>query len=113
MAEEAFALNSPLVAAPADDTMAGFGLVQAEGLKVMLGSLKPAEDGPGMILRLYEPHGARGTCVLRFRSRIGDAGRVDLLETPSDGGLQVQGNLLRVPVCPFEVITLRLELEPA
>ncbi len=112
VAEEGFALNSPLFAAPTGEKMAGFGLVQAEGLKVMLGSLKPAVDGQGLILRLYEPHGARGTCVLRFRSRIRDAGRVDLLERPSDGGLQVQGNLLRVPVCSFEVVTLRLELEP-
>lgn len=113
VAEEAFALNSPLVAAPAGEEVVGFGLVQAEGLKVMLGSLKPALDGKGMVLRLYEPHGARGTCVLRFRSRIKDAGRVDLLERPSDGGLQAEGNLLSVRICPFEVVTLRLELEPA
>ena len=35
-----------------------------------LGSLKLAEDGEGMILRLYEPHGARGECTLRFARRV-------------------------------------------
>lgn len=107
---EGFALNSPLIAAPAKGGTPEFGLVEAEGLKLMLGSLKEAEDGRGIILRLYEPHGARGTSVLHFIRRIRGAERVDLLERTLDEELQVEGSLLRLPVRPFEVVTIRLEL---
>jgi alpha-mannosidase len=40
-----------------------------------LGSLKKAEDGEGLILRLYEPHAARGKSALRFARNIKRAER--------------------------------------
>jgi alpha-mannosidase len=68
VAREAFALNAPLfpVRAQEDALPRGFSLVEAEGLELALGSLKLAEHGDSVILRLYEPHGARGECTLRF-----------------------------------------------
>jgi len=113
--EEAFALNSPLVALPAG-TGSGtlpveWSFVRAEGVKLALGSLKMAEDGRGVILRLYEPHGARGRCTLRFGSRVEKASRVNLLEEPEGEAPEVEGSEVRFQVRPFEVLTLRLELE--
>lgn len=65
-----------------------------------------------MILRLYEPHAARGESVLRFAREIKKAERTNLLEEVerSDPPLVAKGNTLRVTVRPFEVLTLRLEL---
>ena len=40
-----------------------------EGLPLTLGTLKRAEDGEGVILRLDEPHGNRGVATLRFPRR--------------------------------------------
>ena len=59
---EAFALNSPLVVAAGAPSAAGAssGSSRPDGVELALGSLKRAEDGRGVILRLYEPHGARG-----------------------------------------------------
>ncbi|WP_309571700.1 glycoside hydrolase family 38 C-terminal domain-containing protein, partial [Deinococcus sp.] len=55
---EAADLNSPLV------VVAGSGghaaPLRLEGLPVALGTLKVPEEGEGVILRMYEPHGARG-----------------------------------------------------
>jgi alpha-mannosidase len=85
--------------------------VAAEGVALALGSLKRAEDGRGLILRFYEPHGARGESVLRFMGEIKRAERVNLLEEAAQGPvLTAEGSTLRVEVRPFEVLTLRLEL---
>lgn len=111
VAEESFALNSPLIPVPAGGEEPNTGLVEVEGVRLMLGSLKQAEDGRGIILRIYEPYGARGVCTLRFRRRIQSARRVDLLERPSKGELLAEGDTLSLQVRPFEVVTMCLELE--
>ncbi len=112
---EAFALNSPLVALPAGTAdgraPASWGFVETGGLPVALGALKPAEDGEGMILRIYEPHGARGTALLQFGEDVKRAERVNLLEEPvtgADGSLRVDGSTIELRLRPFEVATLRV-----
>ena len=98
--EEAEALNQPLLALPAA------GLAEAElrplaveGLPVGLASLKPAEDGAGLVLRVYEPSGARGAVRPVAPEGWRVAGAVDLLERP----VETAGNLR-----PFEVRGWRL-----
>jgi alpha-mannosidase len=114
--QEAFALNSPLCVAgfaPGAGTLpVESGLATTEGVELALGSLKNAEDGEGLILRLYEPHGARGKSALRFARNIKRAARVNLLEGVDESGSvpTVEGSTLRIEVRPFEVLTLRLEL---
>src|SRR5215217_1198203 len=115
--QEAFALNSPLCVAESAPATGGTlpfesGFIAAEGVVLALGSLKKAEDGRGLILRFYEPHGARGKSILRFSKEIKKVERVNLLEE-ADGSRPVpavEGSKLRVEVRPFEVLTLRLEL---
>jgi len=109
--EEAFALNSPLGAVPGSGSPAESGFLEVEGVKLALGSLKMAEDGRGVILRLYEPHGARGRCALLFDSGVKVAERVNLLEEQEGEPVEVEGNMVRLGVRPFEVLTLRLEFE--
>ena len=75
MAREAFSLNSPLVVGEGGGEPAGYGLVATEGVELALGSLKRAEDGRGVILRLYEPHGKRGSATLRFAFGAGSVER--------------------------------------
>ncbi|THF87132.1 alpha-mannosidase [Deinococcus sp. KSM4-11] len=106
---EAADLNSPLVVG------AGSGgtplPIRLGGLPVALGTLKPAEDGDGVILRFYEPHGARGEVQL-FTPEGVTVARVNLLEddqggvgtlTTADGGLR-----WTIPMRPFEVSSLRV-----
>lgn len=108
--EEAFALNSPLVAVPGSAPFVGSGFVSAEGSKLALGSLKMAEDGRSVILRLYEPHGARGASVLRFAREVIGGERVNLLEEPEGEPVAIENGAVRLEVRPFEVVSLRLEL---
>ena len=101
--EEAEDLNQPLLVglarglAPA--TLAPVG---CDGLAAGLGALKTAEDGDGLILRVYEPAGARGRFALRLPVGWSDAGPVDLLEQPS--APQTEGAL-----GPFEMRSWRLK----
>ena len=108
--DEAFALNSPLFAGPASrhGLSNEFGLVVVEGVKLALGALKMAKDGRDVVLRLYEPHGARGTAALRFAVEVERVERVNLLEEPEGGVLPVENGVLRLEVRPFEVVTLRI-----
>jgi alpha-mannosidase len=110
VAREAFSLNSPLVAGAGGGEPSEYGLVVAEGVELALGGLKRVEDGRGVILRLYEPHGARGLSTLRFASRVGRAERVNLLEEP-EGTVEMRGGEVLLDVRPFEVLTLRVEPE--
>jgi alpha-mannosidase len=112
VAREAFALNTPLfpVMTQGDALPQEFSLVETEGLELALGSLKLAEDGEGMILRLYEPHGARGKCTLRFARRVERVERVNLLEE-AERPVEVHRGAVRLRVRPFEVVTLSVEWE--
>jgi alpha-mannosidase len=108
VAREAFALNSPLFVGRGRGEPIEYGLVAAEGVELALGSLKRAEEGGGVILRLYEPHGARGPASLRFAFDVRKVERVNLLEEP-DGEIEARDNEFPLDVRPFEVLTLRVE----
>ncbi len=112
VAREAFDLNAPLfpVVAQGDALTQRFSLVETEGLELALGSLKLAEEGGGAILRLYEPHGARGESTLRFARRVERVERANLLEE-SEGPVEVHQGAVRLRVRPFEVVTLNVEWE--
>jgi alpha-mannosidase len=112
VAREAFSLNAPLfpLVAEAEALPQGFSLVEAEGLELALGSLKLAEDERSMILRLYEPHGARGECTLRFARRVEKVERSNLLEE-SEAPLEVHEDAVHLEMRPFEVVTLRVDWE--
>src|SRR5262249_17254013 len=71
-----------------------------EGLPLGLAALKPAEDGGGLVLRLYEPQGARGNVRLALPGgwRVSDG--VNLV-----GG---RGGDPGLAVGPFQVRTYRL-----
>jgi alpha-mannosidase len=113
---EAFALNSPLIAVPAAGSgpQGGSGyLLDLDGLPLSLGSLKRAEDGEGLIVRLHEPHGNRGRATLRFQMPLRRTELVNLLEEPAGDPAPVLAEderAIRLDVRPFEVVSLRVVL---
>jgi alpha-mannosidase len=115
--DEAFALNSPLIAVFADAGDRPHGAMDhflaIDGLPLALGSLKQAEGGEGVILRLYEPHGNRGLATLRFPRAVRRIERVNLLEEPASGSAPVlsdDGTTVALAVRPFEVVSLLVVL---
>lgn len=74
--------------------------LEARGLPMALGCLKPAEVGPGLVLRVYEPAGARGQVSVVPPPGWHTTAALDLLEEelgPVDDSVR-----------PFEIKTWRL-----
>ncbi|HET9661492.1 MAG TPA: alpha-mannosidase [Thermomicrobiales bacterium] len=107
--QEAFALNSPLIVSTGVERAS---FVEAEGLPLSIGALKRAEDGNGLILRTYEPHGARGNAVLRFGRPVQRVFAVDLLEDPigESTEIAIEANAISLDFRPFEVKSLRMTM---
>jgi alpha-mannosidase len=98
--EEAEALNQPLLMTPASGlTATTLQPLTVTGLPVALSALKPAEEGDGLILRVYEPSGARGKVGVAA-SGWSVSGPLTVMEEPAKGVKDV----LR----PFEVRSWRL-----
>jgi len=111
VAAEAYALNSRLITVAAGpDTADGPGFVRVEGTELGLATLKQAFDGDGLVLRVYEPNGARGPVTLRFADPVKAVERVNLLEEPEGGRIELGdgGRTVQLDVRPFEVISLRI-----
>jgi alpha-mannosidase len=100
---EADDLNQPLLAYETtnlahDDVIS---IWTPGGIGAALSTLKAAEDGDGLILRVYEPIGARGDLELKLRTgwSLGEA--VNILEEAME---RAPGPALR----PFEIRSWRL-----
>jgi alpha-mannosidase len=86
---------------------------------VILDTIKLAEDGAGVVLRLFEAHGGRATGVVRTAALFGSAHRCDILEQPlltpgaaeslvAEADHSGGGITLWVTLRPFEVCTILL-----
>lgn len=73
---EAEALNLPLMGYLLNPGEAGdhgtayvpFTITTLGAARVAISAVKPSEDGRGVVLRLWECHGGRGTCTLRWNA---------------------------------------------
>ena len=81
--------------------------VSSAAPNVVLETLKPAEDGRGVILRLYEGHCQRGPVVLDLDATISAVERCGLLEEECEP-LPLAGGRVELTLRPYEIVTLRL-----
>ncbi len=101
---EAEDLNRPLFHRAMAGEAGSRSLLSVNGANVALGALKPAEDGDGLILRVYESAGGRGPLGIQLPSGWVVAGEVSLLEDAVDAPARSLG--------PFEIRSFRLRREP-
>ncbi|MGN6099937.1 MAG: glycoside hydrolase family 38 C-terminal domain-containing protein, partial [Devosia sp.] len=100
--EEAEDLNQPLLVAEATGVAPAIVAPLAPaGIDAALSSLKPAEDGNGLVLRVYEPAGRRGAFSVSLPPAWVAGESVNILEEPYE---RASGPDLR----PFEVRGWRL-----
>jgi alpha-mannosidase len=115
---EAYGLNDPLIcwsnptpkkAAERDEN----GLVWFEypededAPQPIIETVKQAEDGQGLIIRLYEGQRRRGTVSLRAGFSIRAAWQTNLLEE-NQQALEITGEGVSFNLNPFQIVTLRL-----
>jgi alpha-mannosidase len=108
----AYELNAPLQACatsePPEDTACSFLSTPTD--HIVVETVKVAEDGNGLIVRLYEAHNQRGAAALIFGQPVKMAAEVDMLEREV-GPLDVEGQMVRFNIRPFEIKTLRVWLD--
>jgi len=102
----AYELNAPLLALPT--TLEGsIQYVSVTGPAV-LETLKPAEDGHGVIMRLYEPNGSRGAVTVEHRLPFAEVIACSLVEE-NEGPVSFSDGKFSFPINPYQVRTFRLK----
>jgi alpha-mannosidase len=107
---QAYALNDPLIVAQAGSQASALqqvSLLSAEPANVVVETIKRAEDGDGLIVRLYESQRRRVRARLHLGFELASARRTNLLEE-NQAELTPDGNTLTLSVRPYEIVTLRL-----
>ncbi len=105
---EAASFNRPVIwTAGAPAAVLQSALVSAEPAAVVIDTVKPAEDGDGWIVRLYESTGGRCEARLTFGVPVTEAWLSNTLEDRL-APLTVDGEGLSLPLRGFQIATVRL-----
>jgi alpha-mannosidase len=111
---QAYALNDPLRVYAAEPPVSSFtkpkslpSLVSVDRPNVVIETVKQAEDGNGLIVRLYEAMRRRGTVTVRTGFEIAAVYRTNLLEE-NEQPLSHDTRQVDIPIKPYQIITLRL-----
>ena len=113
IAQKGYELNVPL------RTVSGFmgeadqkSFFAVDSSDVIIDTVKPAEDGNGMILRLFETYNTAQRCALRFGFPVRRVEETDLMEKPIDGQtLEADENgAIKLSIHPYEIKTYRIEM---
>ena len=86
-----------------------FSLVSSDQEHVFIDTIKLAEDGDELIVRVYEGHNQRGRVTLTFGREVEVAWECDLLENPEEKPA-VHGHRLAFSIEPYQVRTFRVRL---
>jgi alpha-mannosidase len=76
---------------------------------VVLTALKKAEDAKGLIFRVYEWAGKDATAEFHVPPGAKGASVTNLMESPEGGALEVSGDVVKAPIKPYEILTIRVD----
>jgi alpha-mannosidase len=76
---------------------------------VVLTALKKAEDGNGLIFRVYEWAGEAGDLRIQVPKGARSATVTNLMEAPEGSALPVLNDTVSVPIHPYEILTIRVD----
>lgn len=112
---EAYALNDPLIVWSTNSqnpkletrNLKPLSFISVDLPNVVIETIKQAEDGRGVIVRLYESQRRRGPFTLTTTFPLAAAWRTNLLEENQER-LEVEDGQLRLSIKPYQIMTLRL-----
>lgn len=113
----AYALNDPILVYQGNEAAVGGNpaqpavpaLLTVDQANIVIETVKVAEDGEDLIVRLYECQRRRGPVTLRTGLALAAAWRTNLLEEKAEA-LACTKHSITFPVHPYEIVTLRLGL---
>jgi alpha-mannosidase len=76
---------------------------------VVLTAVKKAEDAKGLILRAYEWAGKESTVEFHVPPGATGATVTNMMETPEGTPLEVAGDVVKAPIHPYEILTIRVD----
>lgn len=76
---------------------------------VVLTAVKKAEDAKGLIFRVYEWAGKDGTVEFHVPPGANSATVTNLMEKPEGDPLTVADGVVKVPIHPYEILTVRVD----
>lgn len=104
---EAYKLNQPLYAETGTKTGLDCSFASVEASNVILETIKKAEDGEGVVLRMYESENAFTKTKLTVNTEFKKALICNLLED-TESEASVDGSVIDVTLKPYEVVTVKL-----
>lgn len=79
---------------------------------MVLTAVKKAEDAQGLIFRMYEWAGKNTTAEFHVPPGATGATVTDMQETPEGASLAVEDDVVKVPIHPYEILTVRVNYSP-
>jgi len=111
--DQAYSLNVPLLVRdlkPAEGSLpASHSFFLTDRAGAVVDTIKVAEDGGAIIVRLYESEGGRGPLTLTTTLPVRKAWLVSLLET-EEKSVPIKSGSIRLDLRPFEIVTLKYAL---
>jgi alpha-mannosidase len=114
---QAYALNDPLrifalerPSAPSSEATPLPSLISVDRPNVIIETVKQAEDGNGLIVRLYEAMRQRGKVTVRLGVGVTAVYLTNLLEE-NEVELAHQSDVFSFPIKPYQIVTLRLVID--
>lgn len=109
--KQAYLVNNPLLVwegnTKAGKKTGAFSLVSVDQPNLVIETIKKAQDGNGLIIRLYESRRCRGSFALQVGFPVEKAFQTNILEENQDS-LNVEGNQITGTYKPYQIITLRV-----
>ena len=109
--QEAYLLNRPMTAKKTNgggilpDT---YSLISCDCKNIIMETVKEAEDGKGIVVRLHDTWNKKSNPTLRFGFEVKKISLCDMMERPIRE--ISQNNLVTLPVGNFEIVTLLIEV---
>jgi alpha-mannosidase len=107
----AYDLNNPMILRRVSSGGSGSGfstsLVSVDAPNVVIETVKQAEDGNGIVVRMYEDHRNRGKILLKAGFVLAEAYHCNLLEK-NEAKLEIENDQVQLEVTPYQIISLRL-----
>jgi alpha-mannosidase len=121
---EAYSLNDPVIIFQIEGVRPATGktatslwssveaqpLISTNQSNIVIETIKRAEDGNGIIVRLYESQRKRGEFLLTTAFPIKQAWRANILEENQEE-IPVNSNHLKFQIKPYQILTLRLQID--
>lgn len=109
--QEAYKLNQPVYATKGELKNSGKSFISTDKDNIIIETVKPAENGDGMIVRLYDCENSLTKATLTFAEGMLESVEECNLMEEKEADIEACGNSFTVSVKPYEIKTYRVRLK--